>query len=959
MVTKQRNAAFSHLSPWSRLVRLLPWSVAIGSMAILAACGGDSSSGADEPSALVSSLEDLGDCTAKEEGDTVFVKEEKSDFACVKGKWLNVDSLAAIQNSTNPEGSGSSFVYEQDSDAYVLPPIVQIKNKSISGVSQKGPFVTGATVKLYELEGKTYASTGKSFPGKIASDDGKFSVSSINLASQYALLEATGYFRNEVTGEKSQGTITLNALTDLSDRKTVNINLLTHLEYDRVLHLVGTGINVRSAKKQAEAEILNAFGIRGKFVNSEDLDIFSKGDGNAALLAFSVLLLGDIDDDEESNEATLTERLTKFAMDIEKDGNWDDEKTKAKIADWASSHFYPRDIRENIEDWELGGSIPDFEKYVRNFWYTTYGLGDCGTQNNGVVAPIKNKLSRYSKDNKESYYGERQYICRNGEWKWATPLDIDSYKNKMSGSPKDGDLWTGPVTGNTYTYDKDVGGWVMTHVYKHDAAGDLTLESPAEFNLSGCTLKRNGEVAKASDGAYYICRTDYNTGCWWNDYTNMQQCKSGSDSCYSLCTWYQWLEASEYEYDTYGKLCTSKEVGTTIYGAVNAFNKYECKASEWDSGNYGWELVNDQYLEDIRRITEEVENPTDGEIRSGWGTRYKYDEELDRWEIANRVEESLYDYLHNYDDTPEFVFCTTKLQGKTIRFSSSGGVSYYSCGGVIETSECDHDFLCSSHDFNPITELEAETSGNKCSSEDVGKTISGVVTETNKYYCTANGWVSLMSWSWDVPKEARLNPEITYATMTDSRDGKIYKTVTIGDQVWMAENLNYADSTKTPSLKGKSWCYDNEAANCDVTGRLYTWAAAIDSVKLATDTDNPQDCGYGKNCGLTGPVQGICPTGWHLPDITEWRALFTAVGGSSTASKVLKSQTGWNEGWYSYYNGTDAFGFSVLPFGDSFWSASEFASGWAYKVLLHVEYEEVFEDGSDKYSESSVRCLRD
>ena len=210
-----------------------------------------------------------------------------------------------------------------------------------------------------------------------------------------------------------------------------------------------------------------------------------------------------------------------------------------------------------------------------------------------------------------------------------------------------------------------------------------------------------------------------------------------------------------------------------------------------------------------------------------------------------------------------------------------------------------------------------------------------------------------------MPKEARLNPEITYATMTDSRDGKIYKTVTIGDQVWMAENLNYADSTKTPSLKGKSWCYDNEAANCDVTGRLYTWAAAIDSVKLATDTDNPQDCGYGKNCGLTGPVQGICPTGWHLPDITEWRALFTAVGGSSTASKVLKSQTGWNEGWYSYYNGTDAFGFSVLPFGDSFWSASEFASGWAYKVLLHVEYEEVFEDGSDKYSESSVRCLRD
>lgn len=562
------------------IANLLKAGVAISFTLFLVACGGDSGSSSDSPEkvVLVSSIDELDDCSDDLEGDTVFVKDVKSNFACVKGKWLNVDSLATIQNSTNPEGSGSSFVYEQDSDAYVLPPIVQIKDKSISGVSQKGPFVTGATVKLYELDGKTYASTGKSFPGKIASDDGKFSVSSINLASQYALLEATGYFRNEVTGEKSQGTITLNALTDLSDRKTVNINLLTHLEYDRVLHLVGTGINVRSAKKQAEAEILNAFGIRGKFVNSEDLDIFSKGDGNAALLAFSVLLLGDIDEDEESNEAELTERLTKFATDIEKDGNWNDEKTKAKIADWASSHFYPRDIRENIEDWELGGTIPDFEKYVRNFWYTTYGLGDCGTQNNGVVAPIKNKYSRYSKENEESSYGERQYICKNGEWKWATPLDIDTYKKKTPENPKDGDLWTGPVTGNTYTYDTDAGGWVIaSFIYVQDD-GDLTPVSPAEFNLSGCTLRRNGEVAKASDGVYYTCRTDsYNGGCWWNDHTNMQQCTNGSDSCYSLCTWYKWYEATELEYDTYGKPCTSKEVGTTIYGAVTTTNKYECK----------------------------------------------------------------------------------------------------------------------------------------------------------------------------------------------------------------------------------------------------------------------------------------------------------------------------------------------------------------------------------------------
>ena len=229
-------------------------------------------------------------------------------------------------------------------------------------------------------------------------------------------------------------------------------------------------------------------------------------------------------------------------------------------------------------------------------------------------------------------------------------------------------------------------------------------------------------------------------------------------------------------------------------------------------------------------------------------------------------------------------------------------------------------------------------------------------------------------WSWDVPKECRVNPDIDYGSMTDSRDGKKYKTVTIGDQVWMAENLNYVDSVTTPSLKGKSWCYGNVAKNCDVAGRLYTWAAAIDSVKLANDADNPQDCGYGKTCevasaGSATLIQGICPSGWHLPSNEEWNALFTAVGGQSNAGKVLKSQTG----WYSNGNGTDAFGFSALPAGDRyysggfdydgyhayFWSATEDNSGYAYSMFLYYYSELAYlGDGSKNYG-FSVRCLRD
>ena len=223
-------------------------------------------------------------------------------------------------------------------------------------------------------------------------------------------------------------------------------------------------------------------------------------------------------------------------------------------------------------------------------------------------------------------------------------------------------------------------------------------------------------------------------------------------------------------------------------------------------------------------------------------------------------------------------------------------------------------------------------------------------------------------WSWDVPKESRFNPDITYGTMTDSRDKKVYKTVKIGGQTWMAENLNYADSATTPSLLNRSWCYNNDSANCAVAGRLYTWAAAIDSAQLYKDKSI--DCGYHKTCALPDTVYGICPPGWHLPTRAEWDTLFTEVDGKSTAGKILKSQTG----WYKNGNGTDDVGFSALPAGGrdagngdfyaggrlaNFWSASEDDSHTAYHMSLSYEDEHANLIGYQKNYGFSVRCLKD
>ena len=214
--------------------------------------------------------------------------------------------------------------------------------------------------------------------------------------------------------------------------------------------------------------------------------------------------------------------------------------------------------------------------------------------------------------------------------------------------------------------------------------------------------------------------------------------------------------------------------------------------------------------------------------------------------------------------------------------------------------------------------------------------------------------------------ESSFNQNITYGTMTDSRDKKVYKTIKIGGQTWMAENLNYADSSKTLSLLERSWCYNNDSANCVVAGRLYTWSAAIDSAKLYNDKSI--DCGHRKTCTLPDTVYGVCPPGWHLPTRAEWDALITEVGGQSNSGIVLKSQTG----WFDNYGGTDDVGFTALPVGirnydgdafdhdafeAHFWSATEYSSYGAYYMDLDNSYDAILSTGNKHYG-FSVRCLQ-
>ena len=193
-----------------------------------------------------------------------------------------------------------------------------------------------------------------------------------------------------------------------------------------------------------------------------------------------------------------------------------------------------------------------------------------------------------------------------------------------------------------------------------------------------------------------------------------------------------------------------------------------------------------------------------------------------------------------------------------------------------------------------------------------------------------------------------------YGTLTDSRDGRTYKTVVIGAQTWMAENLNFETDD--------SECYDNDASNCEKYGRLYSWGTAMDGA--GAFSENGKGCGNANTCLETFPVRGICPSGWHLPDKYEWETLFIAARGYTRAGRILKSRSGWGDGG----NGEDAVGFTVLFDGlgasvdDSrayFWTSTETSGEVAYWIGFRGVNDYVTNLENDKDNFAYVRCLKD
>ncbi|MBR6560052.1 MAG: RagB/SusD family nutrient uptake outer membrane protein, partial [Alistipes sp.] len=122
---------------------------------------------------------------------------------------------------------------------------------NISGVVEKGPFVRGSTISIQPLNEKMQ-SLGTLYNTTIKNNAGEFSFGSQEFLMPYAELTADGYFFNEVKGELSAGILRLRSVVNLSNSSTINVNILTHLKYPRILNLISQGVTFDHANKQAQ-----------------------------------------------------------------------------------------------------------------------------------------------------------------------------------------------------------------------------------------------------------------------------------------------------------------------------------------------------------------------------------------------------------------------------------------------------------------------------------------------------------------------------------------------------------------------------------------------------------------------------------------------------------------------------------------------------------------------------------
>jgi uncharacterized protein (TIGR02145 family) len=343
---------------------------------------------------------------------------------------------------------------------------------SIEGVVEKGPFVKGTSVTLYELNPETFAQAGKVFTGTVEGDNGGFSLGKVELDSRYVLLEASGYYWNELWGHNTDSPLSLKAVAHVNEKSKVNINIGTHITHKRILSLIESGMDFDEAKEQAESELIKAVFGDDSGVAFENASIVN----NDKLLALSVMVL------KVGGEAEVTEIIADLTAGVT-------PELLLKLADKVALQYSYDNVMAHMKEKYPDATIGPFQAYIYNFWQKIYGLGECSEKTAGILDTVHAENSV----NDGKILVCKEAVAGSGVYLWFEATDID-ISVELIDTVEDGKL-VKSKTDSTVSYVYDSGRWRKAY------------ESEIKMGI-GC-VESNNETMLEKEGFDYLCKWNY------------------------------------------------------------------------------------------------------------------------------------------------------------------------------------------------------------------------------------------------------------------------------------------------------------------------------------------------------------------------------------------------------------------------------------------------------------------
>lgn len=331
----------------------------------------------------------------------------------------DVNSSSSIYSEIPGVGLSSSAIVDIPDPDPVDKPVTEEEKKddgtssvgtqpfAIKGVAEFGPFADNSSVKVSSFDLKTLTES----PVATASTTGKLGSYSVSgtLNSAVAVVEVSGGFFDFANNGVGLCT-SLKAIVDLRERQTVNVNVLTHIEYERVKTHLAAGLNFTAAKERAQQEVLAALGFKSDSTKFEDISLYQMTDAAENLVSITAALL-------HGKTADVAEFYMNAAgQDIAEDGRFDENQVKAAIGD-AAFEMISDEGGTNLSDYNNYAEVMTYNTGKRRIWAAMYNLGSCSDLNRNEVKQNANAMSANA---------TKMFACKDGGWAEASAAFVKS-----------------------------------------------------------------------------------------------------------------------------------------------------------------------------------------------------------------------------------------------------------------------------------------------------------------------------------------------------------------------------------------------------------------------------------------------------------------------------------------------------------------------------------------------------